>query len=149
MRIAVGLVNVGLGAIYTSYGLMTIVELKRGWRTNGLSHFGLAWIAMAFTCGPHHMDHGLTVLYDQAPAGSLDCMAVVVGAPAGVAWFLLRLEALGGGRCDRAVSGTPTWLRAVAWASGIYTVVFLAAVVVTVRKSHHFTPRLTPNILLL
>jgi hypothetical protein len=149
VRIAVALVNVGLGAIYTSYGLMTIVDLKRGWRTNGLSHFGLAWIAMAFTCGPHHIDHGLSVLYERAPAGSLDLMAVLVGAPAGVAWFLLRVEALGGGRGDRAVSGTPAWLRGVAWASGVYAVVFLAAVAVTVRQSHRFSPRLTPNILLL
>ena len=149
MRIAVGLVNVGLGAIYTSYGLMTIVDLKRGWRTNGMSHFGLAWIAMAFTCGPHHIDHGLSVLYENGPAGSLDLMAVLVGAPAGVTWFLLRVEALGGGRGDRAVSGTPQWLRAVAWLSGIYMAVFIASVAYTVRMSQHFTPRFTPNILLL
>lgn len=149
MRYAVGLVNVGLGTIYFSYGLMTIVDLKRGWRTNGLSHFGLAWIAMAFTCGPHHLDHGLSVLSGEVPGGSLDLAAVLVGAPAGVTWFLLRIEALGGGRGDRFVEGTPRWVRGMAWASGLYVVLLAAAAVVTLERSPAFTPRFTPNILLL
>lgn len=149
MRTLVALVNIGLGCIYTSYGLMTIVDLKRGWRANGLSHFGLAWIAMAFTCGPHHLEHGLHVAYSARNAGVLDLVAVLVGAPAGVTWFLLRVEALRGGRGDRFVSGTPRWVQATAWAAAVYVVLLAVAVAVTLRQSAHLTPRYTPNLLLL
>ena len=149
MRIAVALANIGLGTIYTSYGLMTIVDLKRGWRTNGMSHFGLAWIAMAFTCGPHHLEHGLHVAYSNSNAGPLDLAVVLVGAPAGVTWFLLRIEALKGGRGDRVITGTPWYVRAIAWASVVYLGVLVGAIYVTLRHSPHFTPRMTPNLLLL
>jgi len=149
MRIAVSLVNLGLGTIYCSYGIMTIVDLKRGWRANGFSHFGLAWIGMAFTCGPHHLEHGLHVAYSALNAGPLDLVAVLVGAPAGVTWFLLRIEALRGGRGDRFISGTPWWLRAVAWLSGAYVAFLIGATVVTLQRAGHFTPRITPNLLLL
>ena len=57
MSTAVVITNLVLGLVYTSYGVMTIFDLKRGWRTFGFSHFGMAWIAMAFTCGPHHLEH--------------------------------------------------------------------------------------------
>ncbi|HEV8626678.1 MAG TPA: hypothetical protein VG034_19700, partial [Acidimicrobiia bacterium] len=55
----VALSNLVLGVAYTGYGMMTAIEMKRDWRTFGFSHFGAAWICMAFTCGPHHLDHGL------------------------------------------------------------------------------------------
>lgn len=149
MRFAVAFVNIGLGCIYTSYGILTIVDLKRGWHTNGVSHFGLAWIAMAFTCGPHHLEHGLHVAYSGLNAGGLDLAAVIVGAPAGLTWFGLRVEALVGGRGDRFIEGTPWWLRAVAWLSALYVVVLAVAVALTLHDAAHLTARMTPNILLL
>ena len=70
MNVAVGLANIALGIIYSCYGVMTLIELKRGWSTLGLSHFGLAWVAMAFTCGPHHLEHGLHALFSGNNAGN-------------------------------------------------------------------------------
>ena len=43
MNALVAAANIGLGLIYTCYGVMTIIDLKNGWRTNGFSHFGLAY----------------------------------------------------------------------------------------------------------
>lgn len=96
----VALANVVTGAIYLTYGLMTIAELRRHWSSRGPSHFGLAWVAMAFTCGPHHIEHGLHVALD-GTAGSVDLLAITVGLPAGVVFFLLRVEAMRGGAGDR------------------------------------------------
>jgi len=100
MRLVVAVANLTLGFVYCSYGVMTILDLKHGWRANGLSHFGLAWIAMAFTCGPHHLEHGIHLALGRT-GGPLDLTAVLVGAPAGIGWFLLRVEAVAGGRGDR------------------------------------------------
>jgi hypothetical protein len=112
--------NIVLGVAYTGYGMMTAIEMKRDWRTFGFSHFGAAWICMAFTCGPHHLDHGLHVAIDGRLGGPLDLLAVVVGLPVGVLWLWLRGEAFLGGRGDRFVHGDPRWLRAAPAASGLY-----------------------------
>jgi hypothetical protein len=174
MRAGVAIANIILGLVYTSYGIMTIVDLKRGWRTMGLSHFGLAWIAMAFTCGPHHLEHGLHValagckhppfligLFCHIHAGALnttsaarlggplDLAAVLVGFPAGVIWFLLRVEALSGGRGDRFVSGTPRWVAALPALIAVYVLALGTAVVLMLAQGAHFGPKLTPNVLLL
>ncbi|HXX90568.1 MAG TPA: hypothetical protein VEI83_10140 [Acidimicrobiales bacterium] len=140
--------NFVLGVVYTSYGLITIAELKRGWRTMGVSHFGLAWIAMAFTCGPHHLEHGLHV-GAVGHGGILDLVAVLIGFPAGVTWFLLRLEALRGGRGDRFIPGTPWWVAALPWIFGAYAIALATGVATVLRDGGHFGPRLTPNLLLL
>lgn len=149
MRIAVAVVNLVLGTVYTSYGIMTIIDLKRGWRTMGFSHFGAAWIAMAFTCGPHHLEHGLHTALVGRDGGALDLFAVLVGFPAGVVWFLLRVEALAGGRGDRFVSGTPRWVAALPFLSGLYVAVLTLAIALLLGGGFDFTPRMTPNVLLL
>jgi hypothetical protein len=148
MTVAVALTNLVLGAVYTSYGVMTIVDLKRGWRTLGFSHFGLAWIAMAFTCGPHHLEHGLHVAIAGRAGGPLDLFAVLVGFPAGVVWFLLRVEALAGGRGDRFVSRSPLWVKAMPPVAVVY-VGLLATLMFAVAFGHGVGPRITPNVLLL
>jgi hypothetical protein len=148
-RDAVAIANLVLGAVYTCYGIMTIIDLNRGWSTYGFSHFGLAWIAMAFTCGPHHLEHGLHVAIAGRNGGPLDLVAVLIGFPAGVAWFLLRLEALLGGRGDRFVSGTPFWVAAIPYLSIAYVGVLAVADVMVLRHGAHLGPRDTPNILLL
>ena len=66
------------------YGPMTLIEMKRRWRTLGFSHFGAAWVAMAFTCGPHHLVYGVHVAFEGRPGGPFDILAVAIGVPAGV-----------------------------------------------------------------
>lgn len=120
MMIVAGALNVLLGLAYTTYGFITIADMKRGWKTMGFSHFGAAWIAMAFTCGPHHLVHGTHILFEGRTGGPLDVLAVVVGLPAGVAFLGLRLEATFGGRGDRFVSGTPLWVQSIPTVSAAY-----------------------------
>lgn len=148
MTAAVGLLNMALGAIYFSYGVLTWIDLQRHWKDRGPSHFGMAWLFMAFTCGPHHLEHGLHVLTSDVRGGPLDLVAVLVGAPAGLTWFLLRLEAIAGGAGDRPiVSSTPLVALlpplAAAYAIGITTVSsgVLAA-------GGAWDPRLLPNLAL-
>jgi hypothetical protein len=130
MRVAVGVLNLVLGAVYIQYGTLTLIDMRRNWRQMGFSHFGAAWIAMAFTCGPHHFVHGLHLLLTQhAPAGTLDIVAVAVGFPAGVVWFLLRVEAFGGGRGDRFISGNPLWVLALPTVFAVYLTALGAAVI--------------------
>jgi hypothetical protein len=140
--------NLVLGTVYTSYGLMTIVDLKRGWRRHGFSHFGVAWLAMAFTCGPHHLDHGLHVLLSGRAGGWLDLLTITAAFPVGVLWFLLRVEALFGGRGDRAIGGTPVWLEAFPSVSAGYVAVVVASTAWILVGVDRFLPRTWPNVLL-
>ena len=146
--VTVGILNVVLGLVYTQYGTMTAIEMRRNWRTMGFSHFGAAWIAMAFTCGPHHFVHGIHIVLEGRAGGTLDLVAVLVGFPAGVIWFLLRLEAFFGGRGDRFVAGTPGWVAAIPFAAGIYLGVMVAIVASTPGLSASALPHALPNLLL-
>ena len=149
LTVAVALANIGLGIIYSCYGVMTLIELKRGWSTLGLSHFGLAWVAMAFTCGPHHLEHGLHALLTGQNAGALDVTAVLIGAPAGLTWFFFRVEAIRGGQGDRFIPGSPAWVRALPALSVGYTVLAVVAGAWVLRNHLDLTPQVTPNLLLL
>lgn len=148
LALAVGLANVALGTVYTCYGLITIVDLKRGWASHGFSHFGAAWIAMAFTCGPHHLDHGAHALFAGRAAGPADLLAIAVGAPVGIIWFLLRVEALLGGRGDRHIGGTPLWLESVPTVASVYATVMVAVTIAIAGRGGHVSLRLLPNLLL-
>ena len=123
----VAITNIVLGVAYTGYGIMTAIEMRRDWRTFGFSHFGAAWIFMAFTCGPHHLSHGLHVATEGRVGGPLDLLSVVVGLPVGVLWLWLRVEAFLGGRGDRFVPGNPGWLQRMPLASGLYLVAVVLA----------------------
>ena len=138
MRISVAALNVLLGTVYTGYGVLTIVDLKREWSRRGFSHFGVAWIFMAFTCGPHHLDHGLHMAFADRAGGPLDLLAVLVGLPAGVVWFLLRVEALSGGRGDRFLSGRPEGVTILPAAAAGYLALYLAGAVAVVRHGGTF-----------
>ena len=148
MSVSVGVLNLILGTVYTQYGTMTLIEMKRGWRRFGYSHFGAAWIAMAFTCGPHHLVHGVHALFEGRHGGGLDLLAVVVGLPFGVAWFLLRIEAFRGGSGDRFVSGTPRWIAALP----VFAVLYLATLAAATGASAPFDLGnawvIVPNLLL-
>lgn len=104
---------------------------------------------MAFTCGPHHFVHGTHVLLEGRAGGTLDLIAVLVGFPAGVVWFLLRLEAFFGGRGDRFIPGTPGWVAAIPFASGIYVGAALAFVGGASALSLAGLADAVPNILLI
>jgi hypothetical protein len=147
MQTGVAIVNLIIGLVYTSYGIITVRELAKGWRTVGLSHFGVAWAAMAFTCGPHHLAHSAHVALGQSPSG-LEFAAIVIGVPAGVTWFLLRIEAIRGGAGDRPINGTPLWVRSLPVLAVIYGLAFFGAVLAELLPRAAFLPRLMPNILL-
>ena len=148
MAVSVALLNIVLGTVYTCYGLMTIVDMKRGWRTHGFSHFGAAWIAMAFTCGPHHLDHGLHGLVSGRMGGWLDLVTIAVGFPAGVIWFLLRVEAMWGGRGDRHITGTPVWLESLPTFMAGYSAAVVAAGIWIASTTSVVSWRIAPNLCL-
>jgi hypothetical protein len=150
MSFTVAALNILLGAVYTQYGTMTIVDMKRSWRSLGFSHFGAAWVAMAFTCGPHHLVHGVHILFEGRSGGLLDLVAVVVGLPAGVVWFLLRLEAFSGGQGDRFIPGTPLWLLSLPTLAGAYATAMVAGAIAVVGVGVDPVWSLVlPNVLLL
>jgi hypothetical protein len=149
MRLAVALTNLVLGVAYTGYGIMTAIEMKRDWRTYGFSHFGAAWIAMAFTCGPHHLVHGIHAATGSRAGGGLDLFAVVVGLPVGVIWLGLRVEAFTGGAGDRFITGTPAWLAAMPSVLAVYLTALGAGIVWKVSQGVTFHTMMTPNLLLL
>jgi hypothetical protein len=129
MITTVAILNIFLGLVYTSYGLMTLSEMVRNRETMGFSHFGAAWVAMAFTCGPHHWAHGIHILDGDTGAAGLDLFAVLVGLPAGVVWFGLRVEAFRGGRGDRHITGTPGWIMVLPTLGGVYVTALVAAAI--------------------
>lgn len=127
VTLTVGILNIILGLVYTGYGTMTAIEMVRSRRTLGFSHFGAAWIAMAFTCGPHHWVHGLHLVFEGRNGGVLDLIAVAIGVPAGVVWFALRVEAFSGGQGDRLITGSPGWVLVLPTLFGIYVTALVAA----------------------
>jgi hypothetical protein len=140
--------NIGLGLVYTSYGTMTLVEMTRNRRSMGFSHFGAAWVAMAFTCGPHHWVHGIHMGFEGRAAGLLDLIVVLVGVPAGVTWFFLRVEAFRGGRGDRFINGTPAWIMSLPTLAGVYVTAVIAAAIAISGATPQELSLVIPNFLL-
>jgi hypothetical protein len=147
MTLVIGLLNLVLGLAYATYGFITISEMRRGWKTMGFSHFGAAWILMAFTCGPHHLVHASHLLLEGRSGGLFDLVAVSVGFPAGVVFLSLRVEAWVGGRGDRFISGSPRWVQAIPALSASYLTILLTWVVQQ-EGSLSFPRQVTPNLLL-
>lgn len=147
MTTVAGALNLLLGAVYTSYGVMTGIEMLRG-RTRGFSHFGLAWMLMAFTCGPHHLVHGAYLVGGSDEAAWLDLAVVLVGLPAGVTWFLLRLEAAWGGPGDRTFGGLPLAVEVLPILAGVYGVALATAVTLVAVEHAEADARLVPNLAL-
>jgi hypothetical protein len=124
---AAATVSILLGLVFVSYGTLTALEMVRNHRTMGISLFGLAWIAMCFTCGPHHFVHGVHLAFEGRSAGFIDLLVLLVGVPAGLIWFWLRLEAFFGKRGDRFIEGTPLWVSALPVLAGAYVTAVGAA----------------------
>ncbi len=76
-------------------------------------------------------------------------MTVVVGLPAGVTWFLLRVEATRGGPGDRPVASLPAWVEALPTMAGSYVAATLTATLaVLASASTAFDVGFVPNLLL-
>lgn len=112
MTLLAVLANGAMGVAYMVIGGLVVIDQARGFRRHGLSPIGLALVALAYTCGPHHLDHALHLLHDRS-AAPLDLLTVAVGLPPGAAFAALRVEAFTGGAGDRNVDGTPAWLALV------------------------------------
>lgn len=149
MSATVAVLNLALGAVYVSIGTMALIDLKRGWRTAGFSHFGAGFIGLAYTCGPHHFAHGVHVAFEGRTGGALDLVAVLFGLPAGAAFALLRTEAFRGGRGDRFIGGTPRWIAATPTVSAMYlTAMVAAAIGATSGRALRVPSTVLPNVLL-
>lgn len=149
MRVTVAGLNMLLGIVYMCIGVITLVEMKREWKTMGYSHFGATFVGLAFTCGPHHLVHGLHIGFTGRHVGVLELAYVLIGLPPGAIWFLLRVEAFKGGRGDRFISGTPRWVAAAPAAAVLYAGAFVAASIFVLRSgSVHLKAMVAPNVLL-
>lgn len=149
MTTAVAITNIILGVAYTSYGFVTLIDMQRERRSGeGFRHFSAAWVAMAFTCGPHHLAHGVHVGFEGRAGGAADLVAVVVGLPVGVIWLWLRMEAFFGGRGDRFVPGTPIWVALAPVAAGAYLAGLLSWSVDSGATGFRVPSLMTPNVLL-
>jgi hypothetical protein len=128
------LANIAMSFVYLGYGTATLLDLKAGgWHDRTRRQFGLAFLAIMFTCGPHHIDHGIHLLATDVQAGGLDLVVVLLGLAPGLVWFGLRMEAILGGPGDRLIDGTPRWLSLLPVLGGAYLVAMVAAVTHLVR----------------
>src|SRR3954453_16985300 len=148
VSVATGLLSLLIGNAYLLLGVLTGRELLRHRRTRGWSHFGGAFMVMAFTCGPHHLVHGAHLLFEGDAANGLVLGGLLLGVPPGVVFITLRLEAMLGGPGDRFIPGTPGWLFALPalWLLA-YGALFAAA---AARVRAHGVPSVMvlPNIVL-
>lgn len=99
----IGILALLTGVAYTGLGVITGYELFRFGPTRGYSHFGLAFLVMAFTCGPHHLVHAWRHLVEHEPGHAPMLAALAIGLAPGVVFIALRTEAAFGGRGDRLV----------------------------------------------
>ncbi len=111
MTTAVALGNLVLGSAYLGLGMMTVTEMRRDWSAFGFSRFGAAFVAIFFTCGSHHLFHGIHLAFEGRTANLMDLLSVFIGVPVAAIWLFLRIETFAGGRGDRYIVGTPRWLR--------------------------------------
>ncbi|MBV9804382.1 MAG: hypothetical protein JO130_14375 [Solirubrobacterales bacterium] len=129
MNVAFAAVSIALGSAYLALAGIALIEVKRARRTRGVSRFGLAYVGMAISCGPHHLLHGAEAL-EGFNANWPMIASVFVGLPAGVIFVGLRIEAMAGGRGDRHIRATPALLMI-----GAVAFCFVAGVLVTVAAS--------------
>src|SRR5215207_8689200 len=110
MTLLAGLLALVTGLAYTGLAAVTGYELLRH-RERGFSHFGVAFLVMALTCGPHHLVHAVRHLFGGAVSHGPHVAALALGLAPAVVFIGLRLEAGLGGRGDRLIVRTPLWLQ--------------------------------------
>jgi hypothetical protein len=148
VTLAAGILSLLTGLAYTGLGVITAWELARDRGRRGISYFGAGFLAMAATCGPHHLVHALHFLLAGAPAPGPLVGALAVGVVPGLIFIALRVEAAFGGRGDRLIPGSPLWL-------GIATGAMLAVIGATLfeavelaRDAGFWLGALAPNLIL-
>lgn len=109
MNVLIGVTSIGLGVAYLALAAIAVHEVMQGRRALGVSRFGIGYVLMASSCGPHHIIHGHHALLGVDGGGAI-ALATLVGLPPGLTFVWFRLEAAFGGRGDRFVRGTPSWL---------------------------------------
>lgn len=112
MNLVIGVASIGLGFAYLALAAIAIHEVIQDHKTLGVSRFGIGYVLMASSCGPHHVIHGHHALMG-TDAGMTVAVATLLGLPPGLTFVRFRIEAAFGGRGDRFVRGTPTWLVVV------------------------------------
>jgi hypothetical protein len=142
---ALAVASLVIGLVYAGFGVVTLREMRRA---DGAGPSAWAWVGVAFTCGAHHLVHAVQLAASGRDGGSLELMTVVAGVPAAVIWLVLRVEAGGGGRGDRVVTGEPPWLRVLVVVAASCAVVMVAALIAVVRSSFRFPPYAPPSVLL-
>ncbi len=115
MNELVGVVTLLTGIAYTLLGVLTAYDLVTERRNRGRSYFGLAFLAMAATCGPHHLACAVHILFEGDAARPSHLAALLIALPPGATFIYLRLEVMLGGRGERFIAGAPGWLVALPW----------------------------------
>lgn len=142
------LLNLALGAAYLVIGMMVLLDARHQRGTFGTS-LGYALVAMAYTCGPHHVEHGLHIaLGDDRLAGPMEVATIALGLPAAAIFALLAVEGSRGGRGERTITGTPWWLAALGLMSVGGATVFGAVLVERAPQFGTWHELLLPNMLL-
>lgn len=142
------LLNLSLGAAYLTIGTLVLIDARRQRGTFGTS-LGYALVAMAYTCGPHHVEHGLHIALGQGrPAGLLSVVTVGAGLPAAAVFAYLAVEGFRGGQGDRVIAGTPRWLATLGFVGIGYATVFVAIVIERTPGFGTWHQVLLPNLLL-
>lgn len=105
ISVVIGAINLAIGLAYAGLGVLGTWETISLHRYRGWSRFGIGFMLMAASCGPHHLVHGWHVL--QGASVSWQMLAVsVIGLPAGLIFVLLRLERMVGGQGERVVTAS-------------------------------------------
>ena len=149
MAVLAGGLNLVMAVVYVGIGTIVAIDLEGAIRRRGYSHFGVAWLTIMFTCGAHHLVHGVHLVAEGREISGIDVLATLLGIPVGVVWSRLRLEASAGGRGDRFLRGDPLWLRtaAVVYVAGTVAGVVVAGTMLA-GGIRYADPRLIPNVLL-
>ncbi len=150
MAMIAGLLNLALGVVYVAIGVMIAIDLEQAIRRRGWSHFGVSWLTIMFTCGGHHLVHGVHLAGEGRGIGWLDVVAVTLGLPAGSIFSWLRIQSRRGGAGDHLISGTPAWLRTLTGGYGVVAaVVLVSGLTIVVTRGVSADGRLLPNLLLM
>jgi hypothetical protein len=115
MTYLAGAVALLSGGCFLVLGAIAGWELLRERGRRGFSQFGASLCATLLICGAFHLAYAAYCVRGggtfSLPAGA----ATLLGTAPVAAFTLLRLELLRGGRGDRFVDGTPTWLHVAPW----------------------------------
>ncbi len=149
MAVTAGLLNLALGVVYVLIGTMIAIDLEQEMRRRGWSQFGVSWLTIMFTCGAHHLVHGVHLAGEGRSIGWIDIMAVALGLPAGTIFSWLRIQSRRGGAGDRLIAGTPAWLRTLAagYVAAV-AVVVVSGLTIVITRGVAADSRLMPNLLL-